>query len=56
MLSIGQLVATHNAQSAQLFIDDFTMRAEWQKDSLQRHDEFMGRVWRGIVRLFRRRG
>lgn len=54
MLSIGQLVRTHDTQSAQLFIDEFSMHAERQKDSLQRHDEFMARVWRSIVRLVRR--
>lgn len=54
MLSIGQLVRTHNDQNAQLFIDEFTMHAGWQADSLQRHDEFMRRAWTGIVRFFRR--
>lgn len=54
MLGIGQLVTTHDAQSAQLFLDDFTMQAERRADSTQRHDEFMRRVWVGIVRFFRR--
>lgn len=54
MLGIGQLVTTHDAQSAQLFLDDFTMQAERRADSTQRHDEFMRRLWVGIVRFFRR--
>lgn len=54
MLGIGQLVRTHDAQSAQLFIDEFAMNAKRQTDSLRRHDEFMRRVWSRIVRFFRR--
>lgn len=54
MLSIGQLVRTHDAQSAQLFIDEFAMQADRQADSIQRHDEFMRRAWAGIVRFLRR--